>query len=157
MASLLVSYFLHYEQLKLFTLQDSVLYLRKPLALFGVVLVLTVVAFNMIPGSVDDHATDSSLSISDTRADEKFAECLLEQGWTCFGRSGCAWCERQQHLFANHRDIFAYVDCNQENWTTRCQELSIQAFPTWLKLGTLGEEQRWKGYASIETLHHLSE
>ena len=148
---LVLCYLLHFEFVKIPTLTETIKEMKKEIMVIVIINLIPLLIFN----TVLTHSENEGFI--ETKASREFSNCLVSSGWKCFGRSGCSWCEKQRQLFENSLDIFEYVDCNSDNWKKYCSDLNISAFPTWIKLDDNNyENERWKGFASVETLASLS-
>ena len=152
-SSLIASYLLHYEVASLPTLKETLLFLQRPLAVFVAASLIAFILFNTLlaPNTLTEAGT------GETRPSGAFGRCLEQAGWVCFGRSGCSWCDKQKQLFSQQPNGPRFVDCRENAQKDFCEKHQVTAFPTWIQIEDGEERNRWKGYASVETLHHLSD
>jgi len=86
---------------------------------------------------------------------DAFAQCLGDEGLTFYGAFWCPACQDQKKLFGRSEKELPYVECSTPDGRAmiqECQDLGIEAYPTWEFTG--GERET--GVLSLSTLAERS-
>ncbi|MBT4166226.1 hypothetical protein HOE04_04280 [archaeon] len=79
-------------------------------------------------------ATVAVYSITISKTDEGFAQCLTKEGVKFYGTYWCSHCANQKAMFGSSFENINYIECSlpeRAGTTQECIDAGVQVYPTW--------------------------